>query len=468
MVVNIILFVSLYMIHPILYFVMRHEGKKKEDMLFGIKIDSEQGKDERVEKIQKSFYKEMNWYGLILGILPFAVFFTKYFSILYTVLIVWFIADMILMEIPYIHANKNLKRLKREAGWSFKEAQMTYIDMEAAKIQEKLIGKAWLVLSCVISTVPFIYYVWLFMEKKTEAAQLISVLSVAVTTYVLVMMAYLIQRRRGTARSTDSKLNQAISRMKKYHWAKAMNTVAFMNALFTVYMAYVLYGGINNMLVFLVITCSYALLTVFALLYAAVVASNVEKKYLLDANIVNSVDDDDYWIYGMFYYNKKDTSVLVDKRVGTGFTFNMAKKSSQIFMGFIALMILALPLSAVWIIADEFVPIQCYVEENQVISRQYKEEYSIKIEDIKSVEMITERPRLRKINGSSLDDLMKGSFESSEYGKMKVCIRPENEYFLLIKTDNIYLLADQEDEDTKAIYEQLKTLVKQEEPRLVK
>jgi uncharacterized membrane protein len=50
-------------------------------------------------------------------------------------------------------------------------------------------------------------------------------------------------------------------------------------------------------------------------------------------------DDDRYWIAGVFYFNRDDPSVLVPKRFGAGWTFNMARPLAWVFL----LGILALP-----------------------------------------------------------------------------------------------------------------------------
>ena len=41
-------------------------------------------------------------------------------------------------------------------------------------------------------------------------------------------------------------------------------------------------------------------------------------------------DDDKYWILGAFYYNKNDPSIFVEKRIGVGWTVNIATKVGMI------------------------------------------------------------------------------------------------------------------------------------------
>ena len=38
-------------------------------------------------------------------------------------------------------------------------------------------------------------------------------------------------------------------------------------------------------------------------------------------------DDDENWIFGMFYFNKNDPAFMIEKRVGIGYTVNFANKN---------------------------------------------------------------------------------------------------------------------------------------------
>ncbi|MCO7175036.1 DUF5808 domain-containing protein [Sporolactobacillus kofuensis] len=52
------------------------------------------------------------------------------------------------------------------------------------------------------------------------------------------------------------------------------------------------------------------------------------------------LDDDDKWIWGLFYFNRSDPSIFVEKRVGIGYTVNMARPIAWIVLvGIIAIAI---------------------------------------------------------------------------------------------------------------------------------
>ncbi|KRN00939.1 hypothetical protein FC12_GL000328 [Lacticaseibacillus paracasei subsp. tolerans DSM 20258] len=44
------------------------------------------------------------------------------------------------------------------------------------------------------------------------------------------------------------------------------------------------------------------------------------------------LNDNQHWVWGMFYYNPTDPALFVEKRLGIGFTLNMAKTMSWVIL----------------------------------------------------------------------------------------------------------------------------------------
>ena len=66
----------------------------------------------------------------------------------------------------------------------------------------------------------------------------------------------------------------------------------------------------------------------------------VEKRYERDTDL-ELLDDDDYWILGMFYFNPNDTRLNVEKRFGYGGTVNIAHPAGKVIMIVTAVLLLA-------------------------------------------------------------------------------------------------------------------------------
>lgn len=70
------------------------------------------------------------------------------------------------------------------------------------------------------------------------------------------------------------------------------------------------------------------------LIYNSIMLSTLKSK---NKNNYMIESDDEKWIYGFIYYNKEDPSLMVEKRLGAGWTFNMAHKSAKIIIIFLIL-----------------------------------------------------------------------------------------------------------------------------------
>lgn len=167
-------------------------------------------------------------------------------------------------------------------------------------------------------------------------------------------------------------------------------------------------------------------------------------------------DIDSNWIYGLFYYNRNDKKIMVEKRVGIGTTLNMATKPAKWIIGISFCSILIVPILCVWLWFLEFTPIQLKIQENQIIAEHLGEEYLINLKDITDVKLIDQLPSAKKVIGTNLDNLDKGSFSVESYGDCKLCLNPQNQSFIVIYTNkDIYILSDKDDKVTNAIYEQI-------------
>jgi len=170
-------------------------------------------------------------------------------------------------------------------------------------------------------------------------------------------------------------------------------------------------------------------------------------------------EDDENWIWGIFYYNKNDNRFWVNNKLGTGTTVNMAKPGAVVFNVIVIGLTVVISIGAVVLCAlDEFVPIKLEYKNGELNASQWKQEYQIEEEDISSVTLLETLPSMSRSSGTSLDNLYKGKWFSRELDRrFKVCLNPEENPFLMIETKDgtWYLLGDESGEQTKEIYEKL-------------
>lgn len=181
----------------------------------------------------------------------------------------------------------------------------------------------------------------------------------------------------------------------------------------------------------------------------------IEKDWGLAGNIDKDgyIDDDQYWVGGLFYYNPNDNHILVNDRVGMGMSMNIGKPIGKIFYGVTALLLLLMPFMGAWILIEEETPISISLDNNNVIFSHIND-YKIKFDDIQEIELIYELPNTVKLSGTELDNLMKGTFKVNDgIGKANLNLNPNVSPYILINTkDETYILGSENGEETAAIY----------------
>ncbi|CEQ16759.1 DUF1648 domain-containing protein [Paraclostridium sordellii] len=125
---------------------------------------------------------------------------------------------------------------------------------------------------------------------------------------------------------------------------KYLNNIGY--SLFTITISMQLATSINPMLTVnnMNIPMQLVFITMFIpiiggifLTYSFIMLSTLKSK---NKNTYMIESDDEKWIYGFIYYNKEDPSFMVEKRIGAGWTFNMAHKSAKIIIIFLILILI--------------------------------------------------------------------------------------------------------------------------------
>lgn len=173
--------------------------------------------------------------------------------------------------------------------------------------------------------------------------------------------------------------------------------------------------------------------------------------------IKKKLDDDEHWIYGMYYYNRNDKHIMVSSRGRSGnYIMNMATIVGKIMAVFLAVCLLSLPVTCIMAMRDEFSPITISSSKKDINVCHAGSRYSIDTGDIKSVKLLDSLPLYSKNSGTNLRTLEKGSYEVKGYGKCTLCINPVNKKFILIQTvDKKYIFSTEDDNETDKEFEKI-------------
>ena len=156
------------------------------------------------------------------------------------------------------------------------------------------------------------------------------------------------------------------------------------------------------------------------------------------------------------YYNPKDSRFMVENRLGTGTSVNMAKTSGKIMYVFAALCLLIIPVSCVWMIMLDFTPISSKLENETIVCAHLSVEYEIPLEEVENYTVLSELPDMIKVSGNGMDNVLSGTYEIYREGMFETFLNPQNNLFIKIETDDeMYYISGVDDAETQKIIDEL-------------
>lgn len=140
-----------------------------------------------------------------------------------------------------------------------------------------------------------------------------------------------------TAQATEQSLEREVEHRKQTSYFLAVTNIAVTILLLFLHVSTTLIK-IENVTYFIIFFIVYLLvISIGVFLYAKKVYEMNEKFEHLETD--ESISSDDHlWKWGLFYFNKDDPSILVEKRVGIGWTLNFARPTTYIFFIIIILL----------------------------------------------------------------------------------------------------------------------------------
>lgn len=452
---NIILSASLIPSALIVYFCCYFIPIKTEKTLFGVNANKELRESDAGKKAVKDFKKEM-WIIFVISLLTVGpVFLFEGDGIPFAYWMMWFFAICIGYNVPFAVQNSRLKLVKGELNKNKEESTFTYHELKIVRKLKIYHFIPQIAVTTLLSLPLFIGKLWETDDSYFEV-YLVNYISFAVTLAILIAVALLMDRMKVAVISEDSTLNQNYARAKKKVWKSAWVALSWeLVAPVAALAALVFLPKGFNLFIILVTVIS------FVMLLTAIVAffkiNKIDKAYHDSIDDKVSADDDKYWIFGMFYFNPKDPSYMVEKRYGMGTTINMASKGGKATVVFTILILLSVPLLSVYLILLEITPFHMNISDEKVVIYQLREEYSIDLDDVTDVTLLEECPDASKVRGTGMKNLQNGTWRTEEYGKVEMFLNPQNDKFLLIEAgDGKYIFSGYDDEETMEVYDYVK------------
>lgn len=439
---NFILWACVIWLPLLLYCVLQNETKFKKNIAIGVTLPQEARQDTEVLALLHQFKQQTLLICLALIIVAIPCMLIRKIGLMGTLWMIWIDCSIILPYLPYIRFNQKLRQLKERRGWQQNRSSIVIANLSAATSPAKWLSPLLFALPLALSLLPlpFDHAYWILY-------------SINAITILFCWLGYrYLYRNKSELVDDNIAVAEALTRIRRYHWGKCWLYCAWFLAAISILTWLtqkqgLLMAGAISLLAFALVTIAVSM---------EFKARRLQETLTAQSGIDFYVDDDDKWIWGLFYYNPNDSRLLINNRVGINTTVNLAKRSGQALTAVLALMLLSLPLLGVWMDHLESTPVALSLEQAAVVAQHTGKEYQIPLDSITEVEYLNSLPQISRVAGTGMDTVLKGKFKTP-WGSASTCLDPRTAPYLLITCTNgkHYLLGSSDRQQTIAVYQQI-------------
>ncbi len=350
---NLIVFVPIVVIFAILPFLTR------KDIMFGVTIPSSEWKNEYFTKLRRQYM----FISIASGTLMFAasilctLLLSEAAAVVFMQVLMW--AVLLVYFLLFLLFWIKTRKYKEQAGWQLSGKNIAVADTKI-DLPKKALSPAWFIVYLVIIVVTYYGAVKLyglapdiipmrfdlqgnpivFAEKSMKIIYQLIGMQILMALMFLGINA-VIKRAKKTIDPENPEKTSARYDMMKYRWSIFLFITGL---LMLIIFAFVIFSIFVKMPMWTTAAVPF-IIVIFILVYAIVLAvktgqsgSRIGVTSKDTEGVGVTRDDDSLWKLGMFYYNKDDPAVFVEKRFGAGWTNNWARWQSWLVLaGIIAI-----------------------------------------------------------------------------------------------------------------------------------
>ena len=444
-VVSLILWACVLPVVPIEYYLMRNEAKFKKNIVVGVTLPYEARKHQDIQRQLERYIKELKWVSLFLLVISVPCFFIKKISVAMFAWGVWLLLAVVLPNVPYARCNGRLKEIKAANGWGSQSHNVLWVDTSLLSV-----GKwhsPWLfapaVLLCLLPAFWDRDFIWLYIMNSISV--------------VGCWLGYrYLYRNRAEMVDANQDLSQVLGRIRRRNWGKVWLYCAYSMASINLAVWLLIDKPAWGLALILLVS----VLLVCAAVRIEFVTRRVQEKLTAESGKEWYADEDDKWIWGLFYYNPHDERVIINNRVGLNSSFNLARPAGKIFAGFVVLILLSIPFMGFMLDGVDSKPLELQVDEVVITASYGRSSYEVMIGDIDEIRLYEELPEgLVRVGGVGAEHLLKGRFRSQEFGNITLCLDPHASPFLMIRTKDgrQFLFGTRDAAATETVFAYLQT-----------
>ena len=449
-VLKLLFFVLIWSVVPIMAVMMCNEAKPKKGIVLGVTLPYIGQHDARVLDILRRF-KRAEWLWVLIETavwLPLHFFGSE--GVAMGVMCVMFIPMILGPYIIYARANKKLRALKAAEDWSTPYTGGMVIDLKAAAEPPRPVKRWLFVPPIIIALVPF--FLALSSDNKGDKLGGIILSVPIVLICLLCMLLYpLIYRQRGDVAGDDSDLNATLTRVRRYNWFKMLLGTTYMTVFFSLAFWLLRDNDMWTMIVsvvFMAALIGFCMATEFAVRHA--------QERLTAGERSGYVDEDDLWLWGLFYNNPGDRHLFINDRTGSGMGVNVGRPAGKLIIIGTAVLLIGLAVFGLTMAAGFDTPREGYIEDGTLYFQHFSEKYEIALDDIESVELLDELPEARRIAGTGMSTLLEGRFTVEGYENVRISLNPQSPPFIAVVTGDMSRIFSLETpEETEAFYSEI-------------
>lgn len=444
---NFIFMGALVFTFSVMYFQIKTEFRFNKNMVLGVTLPQEAHSDSEVAAVLGKGLKEIRFYFGSMICLSLACCLIQDFSYL---LIAWEILFFSILLIPnflFARTNIQLKKIKHARGWRGCVQNTVRIDTNTLFSVSPV---------RFVSFLPAAFLCLIFLLSDASALRWMHLLMLFIVICSYVIGRYLF-RRKSEAVDSNAARTQELTTLRRRIWKRIALLSAY-NAAANSLCIYLISFYPSTAYIFLF---TLSALFVFAVIAAEFFTRRMQEKLTKDSGVGEYVDEDDHWIWGIFYYNPNDCHTWINTRIGSGLTVNLARKGGKIFCVFVFVILLFMHFFLIGLSVDAKAPIQLTVSESTVQCISGTSSYSVPRDEISDIVLLDELPAgMIRTGGLGMPNLFKGNFSAKGHQNLKVIADPETPPYLLItlRDNSAYLFGTHNNNDARIIYNQLSPL----------